>query len=253
MPRFLQGNGEFQRIISYCEEMAERKPHHRQTWDKYALLFEYAGNMGRRSIEATTLQLQDFIKSDLSQVKVRLAKSDKIEIFYISKYLRRKFYDYLQKYRQQIVASGGYFFFTFNPVSRSRYLSNKTVWDKLRSVCEGLGINDFTEDNGTKRYRIGMHSFRRFGASEIKKVGGLEAAQRLLGHKDMATTMVYLKPIAYDEQMVHVEEMSFRLAKPAQVFQENNNEFIEKIVKEKVSKILQNMFAGPMVQELGGE
>ena len=84
-----------------------------------------------------------------------------------------------------------------------------------------------------------MHSFRRLSATQMSKIGGLEASKKLLGHLKISTTSAYIAQISDEKFLLCVENLSGNLIETKKTT--SNEESIRRIVSQQVKNIFSDI------------
>jgi integrase len=129
-------------------------------------------------------------------------------------------YSYIGKYKTQIIASGGYLFFTFNNASKAPHLKPSSFGQKIAEICDRLEMGDhIIMANGNKARRIGTHSLRRLFTSELyKQTKDIRVVRDVLHHANAEITSRYISSILFDDEQKQVEKLARNLIKPTPTF-----------------------------------
>jgi integrase/recombinase XerD len=80
------------------------------------------------------------------------------------------------------------------PTNKSKHISANHINQIVKNTAENAGIQDTTSEysDGRSQHKITSHTLRHsFAMDKLKKVD-IEVLQKLMGHKDIETTMVYV-------------------------------------------------------------
>jgi site-specific recombinase XerD len=188
---------EFLALVDACDRL--RTPRRRTLARAIILTF---GLCGLRFSELSSLKLQD-VRFDLKTLTVVQGKGKKSRTLYPAACVLEAIEEWVRE-RSKIGTHGN-------------QISHDWLWasDTRRRVGE-VGMRELLAEVKAAagfegRANIVPHAFRRFFATTLAGSGGLQAAQRALGHSDVATTFGYLasnneaaKAMQALDQAVHV-------------------------------------------------
>lgn len=210
------------------------------------VLFMTHLSLGRRICETVAIKLEDFLP-DLSYLTIRLAKTDQIKKLYIPEQLRTVLYKYIQTYRKEIYASGGWLFYSFNHNCKTQHVSRGQAIQALRRAVIGAGINDLipgvTDARGKPIHRIGTHSFRRLSTTKLlRQTGGdIRFVSKYRGDVRPDTVFTYDGFEEFEEKEREESEKFFsNLVEPSPSSVIATGQ-IKKLVEEELSKRLKQL------------
>ncbi len=139
---------------------------------RYLLAFAYAG--GLRMNELRLLKISD-VDLDRKQIHIRLGKGKKDRYVVLSDFIASRFKNYLSELKPQVYLFEG-----------------QTPGDPMGERSIQYVINEALQKTEIKK-QVSMHTLRHSFATHLLEDGlDIHSIQRLLGHSDMRTTMVYL-------------------------------------------------------------
>ncbi len=139
---------------------------------RYLLAFAYAG--GLRMNELRLLKISD-VDLDRKQIHVRMAKGKKDRYVVLSDFIASRFNHYLRELKPKVYLFEG-----------------QTQGDPMGERSIQYVINEALQKTEIKK-EVSMHTLRHSFATHLLEDGlDIHSIQRLLGHSDMRTTMVYL-------------------------------------------------------------
>lgn len=139
---------------------------------RYLLAFAYAG--GLRMNELRLVKISD-VDMDRKQIHVRQGKGKKDRYVVLSGLIASRFQHYLREVRPQVYLFEG-----------------QTPGEPMGERSIQYIINEALQKTGIKK-QVSMHTLRHSFATHLLEDGlDIHSIQRLLGHSDMRTTMVYL-------------------------------------------------------------
>jgi len=139
---------------------------------RYLLAFAYAG--GLRMNELRLLKISD-VDLDRKQIHIRLGKGKKDRYVVLSDFIASRFKNYLSELKPQVYLFEG-----------------QTPNDPMGERSIQYVINEALQKTEIKK-QVSMHTLRHSFATHLLEDGlDIHSIQRLLGHSDMRTTMVYL-------------------------------------------------------------
>lgn len=139
---------------------------------KFLLAFAYAG--GLRMNELRMLKIAD-VDLDRKQVHIRQGKGKKDRYVVLSNYLAQSFKKYLAEVKPQV--------YLFEGLTPSQPMGERSIQ---------YVINEALQKTSIKKAAT-MHTLRHSFATHLLEDGvNIQTIQKLLGHSDMRTTLVYL-------------------------------------------------------------
>lgn len=139
---------------------------------RFLLAFAYAG--GLRMNELRLIKIPD-VDLDRKQIHVRMGKGKKDRYVVLSEFIAVRFKNYLSEVKPQIYLFEG-----------------QTPGEPMGERSIQYVINEALQKTEIKK-EVSMHTLRHSFATHLLEDGlDIHSIQRLLGHSDMRTTMVYL-------------------------------------------------------------
>jgi len=139
---------------------------------RFLLAFAYAG--GLRMNEVRMLKISD-VDLDRKQVHIKMGKGKKDRYIVLSEFIASRFKNYLREVKPQVYLFEG-----------------QTPGEPMGERSIQYVINEAVQKTEIKK-QVSMHTLRHSFATHLLEDGlDIHSIQRLLGHSDMRTTMVYL-------------------------------------------------------------
>lgn len=139
---------------------------------RFLLAFAYAG--GLRMNELRHVKISD-VDLDRKQVKIRLGKGKKDRYVILSEFIAQRFQKYLNEVKPQV-----YLFEGQNP---GEVMGERSIQYVINEALKKTAIQK----------QVSMHTLRHSFATHLLEDGvDIYSIQRLLGHSDIRTTIVYL-------------------------------------------------------------
>lgn len=139
---------------------------------RYLLAFAYAG--GLRMNELRLVKISD-VNLERKQIHVRMGKGKKDRYVVLSDLIASRFKNYLNEVRPQI--------YLFEGQTPGEPMGERSIQYVINEALQKTTINK----------QVSMHTLRHSFATHLLEDGlDIHSIQRLLGHSDMRTTMVYL-------------------------------------------------------------
>ena len=150
---------------------------------KFLLAFAYAG--GLRMNELRMLKITD-VDLNRKQIHIRQGKGKKDRYLVLANFLAQKFHHYLSEVKPQV-----YLFEGLTPTEPMGERSIQYV------------INEALQKTTIKKH-ASMHTLRHSFATHLMEDGiDIHSIQRLLGHSDIRTTIVYLHVAQIKPRLAH--------------------------------------------------
>ena len=139
---------------------------------RYLLAFAYAG--GLRMNELRLVKISD-VNLERKQIHVRMGKGKKDRYVVLSDLIASRFKNYLNEVRPQV--------YLFEGQTPGEPMGERSIQYVINEALQKTTINK----------QVSMHTLRHSFATHLLEDGlDIHSIQRLLGHSDMRTTMVYL-------------------------------------------------------------
>jgi integrase/recombinase XerD len=139
---------------------------------RFLLAFAYAG--GLRMNELRLLKISD-VDLDRKQIHIKMGKGKKDRYVVLSEFISSRFHHYLQEVKPQV--------YLFEGQTPGEPMGERSI---QYVINEALQKTEIKKD-------VSMHTLRHSFATHLLEDGlDIHSIQRLLGHSDMRTTMVYL-------------------------------------------------------------
>jgi site-specific recombinase XerD len=139
---------------------------------KFLLAFAYAG--GLRMNELRTLKIAD-VDLHRKQVHVKQGKGKKDRYVVLSNYIAQSFEKYLAEVKPQV--------YLFEGLTPGQPMGERSVQYVINEALQKTTI----------KKAVSMHTLRHSFATHLLEDGiNIQTIQKLLGHSDMRTTLVYL-------------------------------------------------------------
>ena len=139
---------------------------------RYLLAFAYAA--GLRMNELRLVKISD-VDLDRKQIHIRMGKGKKDRYVVLSDFIASRFKNYLREVKPQVYLFEG-----------------QTPGEPMGERSIQYVINEALQKTTIKK-QVSMHTLRHSFATHLLEDGlDIHSIQRLLGHSDMRTTMVYL-------------------------------------------------------------
>lgn len=152
-----------------CKELFKAPTNH-----KHRFLLAFAYSSGLRLKELRVLRISD-VDIDRMQIHVRNGKGGKDRYVILSKYIAQKLKDYLDKYKPIV--------YLFEGLLSGNSMGERSVQYVINEAKRKTMI----------RKEVSMHTLRHSYATHLLEDGlDVFSIQRLLGHADIRSTMVYL-------------------------------------------------------------
>lgn len=139
---------------------------------RFLLAFAYAG--GLRMNELRLIKISD-VDLDRKRVHIKMGKGKKDRYVVLSEFISSRFKNYLREVKPQVYLFEG-----------------QTPGEPMGERSIQYVINEALQKTEIKK-QVSMHTLRHSFATHLLEDGlDIHSIQRLLGHSDMRTTMVYL-------------------------------------------------------------
>lgn len=139
---------------------------------KFLLAFAYAG--GLRMNELRMLKIVD-VDLDRKQVHIRQGKGKKDRYVILSQYILSRFHAYLNEVKPQV--------YLFEGLKLGEVMGERSIQYVINEALRKTNIQK----------QVSMHTLRHSFATHLLEDGvDIYSIQRLLGHSDIRTTIVYL-------------------------------------------------------------
>lgn len=150
---------------------------------RFLLTFAYAG--GLRMNELRLLKISD-VDLDRKQVHIRLGKGKKDRYVVLSNLLAQKFQQYLDEVKPQV--------YLFEGLTPGEPMGERSIQYVINEALK----------KSTIKKQVSMHTLRHSFATHLMEDGiDIHSIQRLLGHSDIRTTMVYLHVAQVKPRLAH--------------------------------------------------
>jgi site-specific recombinase XerD len=154
-------------------------------WLKHKFLLAFAYSAGLRMNELRLLKISD-VDVNRKQVHIRQGKGKRDRYVVLANLLARKFADYLNEVKPQT--------YLFEGQTPGQPMGERSI---QYVINEALGKTSIKK-------QASMHTLRHSFATHLMEDGiDIQSIQRLLGHSDMRTTMVYLHVAQVKPRMAH--------------------------------------------------
>ena len=141
---------------------------------KHRYLMAFAYGCGLRMNELRLLKISD-VDLDRKCVHVRMGKGKKDRYVLLSNLLAQKFYEYLAQVKPRL--------YLFEGLIPGEPMGERSVQYVINEALKRTNI----------KKQVSMHTLRHSYATHLLEDGvDIHSIQRLLGHSDLRTTMVYL-------------------------------------------------------------
>ncbi len=162
---------------------------------KHKTLLMLIYSSGLRVSEATKIILQDIIRYKM-RIKVKQAKGRKYRLTLLSHICLKYLEKYWKTYRPEV--------WLFPGINPANPISVRACQHAFHIAKKNAGINK----------KCGIHSLRHsFATHTLETGGGIFQLQKLLGHKNLKTTLVY----------VHLQEENILIKSPLDVYGQNKD------------------------------
>ena len=163
-----------------CKELFKIQPLFKH---RFLLTFAYAG--GLRMNELRLLKISD-VDLDRKQIHIRLGKGKKDRYVVLSNLLALKFNTYLNEVKPNV--------YLFEGLIPGAPMGERSI---QYIISEAL-------KKSTIKKQVSMHTLRHSFATHLMEDGiDIHSIQRLLGHSDIRTTMVYLHVAQVKPRLAH--------------------------------------------------
>lgn len=170
-------------VVLSKEECKELFKAPRMLKHKFLLAFAYAG--GLRMNELRMLKITD-VDLNRKQIHIRQGKGKKDRYLVLANLLAQKFQHYLQEVKPQIYLFEG-----------------QTLGEPMGERSIQYVINEALQKTSIKK-QASMHTLRHSFATHLMEDGiDIHSIQRLLGHSDIRTTIVYLHVAQIKPRLAH--------------------------------------------------
>lgn len=150
---------------------------------RYLLTFAYAG--GLRMNELRWLRICD-VDLDRKQVHIRMGKGKKDRYVGLSILLAQKFKAYLSEVKPKV--------FLFEGLTHGQPMGERSIQYVINEALKKTSIGK----------AVSMHTLRHSFATHLMEDGiDIHSIQRLLGHSDIRTTMIYLHVAEVKAKQAH--------------------------------------------------
>lgn len=152
---------------------------------KHKFLLAFAYSAGIRMNELRMMKIAD-VDLDRMQIHVRQGKGKKDRYVILSKYIASKFSFYLDKVKPQT--------YLFEGVKPSQPIHERSIQYIINEALQKTEI----------KKSVSMHTLRHSFATHLLEDGvDIHSIQRLLGHKDIRTTLIYIHIAQVTPKLAH--------------------------------------------------
>ena len=149
---------------------------------RFLLAFAYAGGLCMN--ELRLLKISD-VDLDRKQIHIRMGKGKKDRYVVLSDFIASRFKNYLNELKPQV--------YLFEGQSPAEPMGERSIQYVINEALQKTDI----------KKQVSMHTLRHSFATHLLEDGlDIHSIQRLLGHSDMRTTMVYLHVAVVKPQAV---------------------------------------------------
>jgi integrase/recombinase XerD len=152
---------------------------------KHRFLLAFAYSAGLRMNELRMIRISD-IDLDRKQIHVRMGKGKKDRYVILSKLIATKFNTYLAEVKPQV--------YLFEGLTPGHPMGERSIQYVINEALKKTSI----------KKDVSMHTLRHSYATHLLEDGvDLHSIQRLLGHSDIRTTLVYLHIAQVKNKLAH--------------------------------------------------
>lgn len=154
-------------------------------WFKHRYLLAFAYGAGLRMNELRLLKIAD-VDLERKQIHVRQGKGKKDRYAVLSNLLAQKFNQYLKEVKPQV--------YLFEGQTPGQPMGERSIQYIINEALQKTNI----------KKQVSMHTLRHSFATHLLEDGiDVHSIQRLLGHSDLRTTMIYLHVAQIRPRPVH--------------------------------------------------
>lgn len=152
---------------------------------KHRYMLAVAYSAGLRMNELRMLKIND-VDLDRKQIHVRLGKGKKDRYVVLSNYIASKFQQYLMEVKPKM--------YLFEGITCAEPMGERSIQYVINEALQKTGI----------KKSVSMHTLRHSFATHLLEDGlDLHSIQRLLGHTDIRTTLVYIHIAQVKTKLAH--------------------------------------------------
>jgi len=170
---------------------------------KFRLILAFALFRGLRIGEILAINLLDF-NHDFTALNVIIEKSHILETLPLVPQLTAMVKDYVLKNRHLMIDGYLFPYYTSRKAPHMRTATAEALFSKLRKIIgkkHPQFLECYTYPSGYKKYRIGLHSCRRWFETRIfNNIGNKTAVADIMRYLDRSTVDKYLDPYETQKQ-----------------------------------------------------
>lgn len=152
---------------------------------KHRFILAFAYSAGLRMNELRMMKISD-VNIDRRQIHVRLGKGKKDRYVILSEFIAQKFSFYLQEVKPKV--------YLFEGLTPGEPMGERSIQYVINEALQKTSINK----------AVSMHTLRHCFATHLLEDGiDIHSIQRLLGHSDIRTTLVYLHVARVKPRLSH--------------------------------------------------